>query len=200
ISQQLGVKRRQAREHYHVLQQHTVKDVKRGQWSGAEIDLLCQGVEMCGHSWNRVAAYVRTRTTNQCKMKFHYIASQRKQLGGDPTKIGTSGYTGGYAADRERRDPLEVGNKCTVPPSSVLEPSAGAGIQAILDSVKTVDSDASTPPASEGVLSALMKGAHLAGDLDLSNLTFLDAKPTKPILLHTVQCFLHFRAMLHIGL
>ncbi|GIQ91960.1 hypothetical protein KIPB_015460, partial [Kipferlia bialata] len=44
-------------------------------WTPTETDLLYRAVKLCGHNWTRVAAYVRTRTTNQCKMKYHYICT-----------------------------------------------------------------------------------------------------------------------------
>ncbi|GIQ79424.1 hypothetical protein KIPB_000069, partial [Kipferlia bialata] len=75
IAARLGVKRRQAREHYHVLQEHTAQGVRKGQWSPAEVELLHKGVKFCGHNWTRVSSFVRTRTTNQCKMKYHYICT-----------------------------------------------------------------------------------------------------------------------------
>ncbi|GIQ87286.1 hypothetical protein KIPB_009290, partial [Kipferlia bialata] len=70
-----------------VLREHNVESIRRGQWSTRETRLLKEGVSTFGHNWVRVASHVGSRTTNQCKMKFHHMGTAESDTGGEAVVV-----------------------------------------------------------------------------------------------------------------
>ncbi|GIQ88015.1 hypothetical protein KIPB_010172, partial [Kipferlia bialata] len=257
IAAKLGVKRRQAREHYHVLQQHTTKDVRRGQWTSDEISRLREAVERVGHIWSRVSEVVETRTANQCKMKHHYLTTHRPAsetvgvraplpavpIRGRPslgvpspsTRGAYPQYTGDPAMHCELLPThavpdlpvLSLSIAGEVPPSTSSDSSTTSRSTSSLGGASTTSRPSALPDARRPVskererereregdgegekedeegerelLESLMEGAHLARELDLSDMPTIHGTPTLDIVAHALRTFIHFRDMLHRGL
>ncbi|GIQ85531.1 hypothetical protein KIPB_007210 [Kipferlia bialata] len=49
----------------------------------------------------------------------------------------------------------------------------------------------------DNVMTGLMQGAHLAGNLDLRSLCRVSGTPSESVLAHTIRCFVHMRSSLH---